>query len=118
MEKVEAKKEQRKDWADFEDDADQEEEIGAKAEAVKEVQQPKKVKATGPKPQKNSQGDFVVTTINVEATMNLGRKKATDSDDEDKNDDKISLSDDLRSDSGNDEEEEKEADKVQGKYLR
>jgi len=50
MEKGDAKKEQKKDWADMEDEADAEEEIGAKGEAVKEAAPPKKVKATGPKP--------------------------------------------------------------------
>jgi hypothetical protein len=81
MEKADAK-DQKKDWADMEDEADQEEEIGAKAEAAKEAEKPKKVKAAGPKPLKNSQGDFIVTKFDVEATMNIGRKKAADSDDE------------------------------------
>jgi hypothetical protein len=38
----------------MEDEADQEEEIGAKQEAAKETAQPKKTKASGPKPLKNS----------------------------------------------------------------
>ena len=119
MEKGDTTKDQKKDWADMEeDDVDNEEEIGAKAEVVKEVVQPKKavVKAAGPKPQKNAQGDFIVTKFDVELTMNMGRKKVADSD-EDKNDDKLSISDDLGSDSGDDQEEEKEADtgKDQGK---
>lgn len=114
---ADAKKEQKKDWAEMEDEADQEEEIGAKQEAAKEPAQPKKTKAAGPKPLKNAHGDFIVTKFDVDATLNVGKKKASESDDE-KDDDRISLSDDLASDSGNDDaEEEKEADtgKDQGK---
>jgi hypothetical protein len=112
MEKGQAdtkKKDQKKDWAEMEDEAEQDEEIGAKQEAAKEAEKPKKVKAAGPKPQKNAQGDFIVAKFDVDTTLNVGKKKDADSGDE-KEDDKISISDDLESDSGNDDAEEEKGD--------
>ena len=114
---MEAQKD-KKNWAEMEDEADAEEEFGInkdekKAEPV--------VKKAGPAASKNSQGDFIVTSFNVDDTTNLSKK---DAETKVNNNEGIELESD---DSGYGEEEDKEGEAVEaipeepkkkeGKYI-
>ena len=112
---MEAKKDQ-KNWAEMEDEADAEEEFGINKDEKPKKTVPKNTQVKN----KNNQGDFIVTTFDVDATVNYKGEK---DENEEKAEGKKGLELDSDSDSDYGQEEEKEADviveepkKKEGKY--
>ena len=89
----------------MEDEADAEEEFGIN----KEEKQPKKVVPKAAPKAKNNQGDFIVTSFDVDATLNFKGKDEAGGEKASKNE---GLELDSDSDSGYGEEEEKESKDV------
>ena len=85
------------------EDVEQDEEIGEKEEPKKFSKGGKQAGGNAPKGKKNAQGDFIVTTFDVDNTVGL-KKTVKEDDAEGSDSDKLDLDDD--SDYGNEAPEE------------
>lgn len=115
MEPEQDKKTTKKDWAEMDaEDVEQDEEIGEKEEPKKFSKGGRQAGGNAPKGKKNAQGDFIVTTFDVDTTVGL-KKTVKDGDDEGSDSDRLDIAS-SDSDYGNEadqaEEESKGVEKI------